>query len=61
MRKDIERAIESIQERTGYSFIGKEITHGKTYYVFQDQFDYIDYKYYSVNYIREVIKDLQGE
>ena len=54
MRRSIELAILNIQERTGYRFIGKEIHYGKTYYVFQDQCDYIDYKYYSADYIREL-------
>lgn len=57
LKEKIEKVIERIEEETGYRFIGKKI-HGVTYYVFQDQFDYIDYKYYSAQYMIEEAKEI---
>lgn len=57
LKEKIEKVIERIEEETGYRFIGKEI-HGVTYYVFQDQADYIDYKYYSAQYMIEEAKEI---
>ena len=57
MRKSIERVINNISEMTGYSYIGKEIRGGKTFYVFQDQCDYINFKRYSSLEIRELAKE----
>lgn len=58
LKEKIEKVIERIEERTGYMFIGKEIHRGLTYYVFQEQFDYIDFKYYSAQYMIEEAKEI---
>ena len=58
LKDKIEKVIERIEEKTGYRFIGKEFHRGLVYYVFQDQFDYIDYKYYSAQYMREEAKEI---
>ena len=58
LKEKIDKVIEKIEERTGYMFIGKEKHRGLIYYVFQEQYDYIDFKYYSAQYMREEAKEI---
>ena len=58
LKEKIDKVIEKIEERTGYMFIGKEFHKGLVYYVFQDQYDYIDYKYYSAQFMIEEAKEI---